>query len=150
MLLVQNQWQEFNLTTEKDGLDAVIKICITCEEGKINLNRIFNKKKKEFNSIDKGVSSEVFFKVVTDRMKEFFKDIDVTTLMLTDIKKQKNPYATVMELLKNKNFNFFVDTAYFMPPNQHSGNAQTENSNQNRVQQLYLFHKYTSWLNVPI
>jgi len=43
-----NRWQEFKLKESVDGIDGVVKICITCENGKININDAFDFKKQEF------------------------------------------------------------------------------------------------------
>jgi len=43
-----NRWQTFNLKEQLDGIDGQIKICISCENGKININEIYDFKKQEF------------------------------------------------------------------------------------------------------
>jgi len=43
-----NRWQEFVLKQPIDGIDGIIKICVTCENGKININEAFDFKKQEF------------------------------------------------------------------------------------------------------
>jgi len=49
-----NRWQEFKLQESVDGIDGLIKMCITCENGKININEAFDFKKQEFK---KDISS---------------------------------------------------------------------------------------------
>jgi hypothetical protein len=55
-----NRWQVFELTDATDGIDGKIKICISCEDGKINLNQIFDEKKKsikpEYQKLLKNIS----------------------------------------------------------------------------------------------
>ena len=43
-----NKWQTFNLDKQIDGIDAKIKVCISSEDGKLNLNEVFNFETKEF------------------------------------------------------------------------------------------------------
>lgn len=43
-----NRWQEFPLTQKIDGIDGLIRTCITCESGKININAAFDFTKMEF------------------------------------------------------------------------------------------------------
>ena len=43
-----NRWQTFALTQETDGIDGEIKLCITCEDGKLDLNQWFDFTKKKF------------------------------------------------------------------------------------------------------
>ena len=44
-----NRWQEFDLKEKVDGVDGQIKVCLMCEEGKINLNRIIDFEKGTFD-----------------------------------------------------------------------------------------------------
>lgn len=55
-------WQTFDLRDEIDGIDGELKLCITCEEGKININEAFDFKKKEFKPIYKKLLQRVKFK----------------------------------------------------------------------------------------
>ncbi len=43
-----NRWQKFSFDEKKDGFDGLVKICITSEQGKINLNEAFDFDKQEF------------------------------------------------------------------------------------------------------
>jgi len=43
-----NRWQTFVLTEKIDGFDGQIKVCLTCEHGKININEAFDFAKMEF------------------------------------------------------------------------------------------------------
>ena len=50
-----NRWQTFNLQEKFDGIDAQIKICVSCEHGKINLNEVFDFEKQEFKKEYEGM-----------------------------------------------------------------------------------------------
>lgn len=43
-----NRWRIFSFDEKRDGFAAELRICLTCEEGKINLNEAFDFKKQEF------------------------------------------------------------------------------------------------------
>lgn len=43
-----NRWQEFLLQEKVDGINGTIRVCITAEEGKININEAFDFKKMAF------------------------------------------------------------------------------------------------------
>jgi len=43
-----NRWQEFKLDEKIDGFDGKVKFCISCENGKININEVFDFKKQSF------------------------------------------------------------------------------------------------------
>ena len=48
-----NTWQTFTLKYDIDGIDAEIHIYISCEEGKIPLNALWNFKNKKFIAPEK-------------------------------------------------------------------------------------------------
>lgn len=43
-----NRWQDFELNSKVDGVSGSVKICISSEQGKININEAFDFKKQEF------------------------------------------------------------------------------------------------------
>jgi len=49
MLPILNQWQTFHLTEKLDGINATIKMYISCEDGKIPLSALFDEKEKKIN-----------------------------------------------------------------------------------------------------
>jgi hypothetical protein len=49
MLPILNQWQTFHLTEKLDGINATIKIYLSCEDGKIPLSALFDEKEKKIN-----------------------------------------------------------------------------------------------------
>lgn len=40
LLPIVNNWQQFALTEDKDGIEGTLKLYISCEQGKINLHRL--------------------------------------------------------------------------------------------------------------
>lgn len=57
-----NRWQVFKLDKEIDGIDGELKICVTCENGKININEAFDFQKQEFKPIYKKFLSSLRFR----------------------------------------------------------------------------------------
>lgn len=53
MLLNLNRWQTFALQEEVDGIDGQIQIYMSCEDGKIPLNALWDFEKKKFVPSDK-------------------------------------------------------------------------------------------------
>lgn len=55
-----HRWNTFELTEEEDGIEGTIKLCISPESGKININEAFDFKqgtfKKEYDSLLKGLA----------------------------------------------------------------------------------------------
>ncbi|MFH0898817.1 MAG: hypothetical protein V1855_04515 [bacterium] len=72
-----NRWREYTLTEKLDGVDGQIKICISCEHGKININEIFDFKKQEFKkeyaALLQGLEIKGKFKAgeILKRLEEF-------------------------------------------------------------------------------
>jgi hypothetical protein len=53
LLLKSNRWQTFALQEELDGIDGKIQIYISCEDGKIPLNALWDFEKKKFVGVEK-------------------------------------------------------------------------------------------------
>jgi hypothetical protein len=47
LLPALGEWQKYPLTFQADGIDADLRVCLTCEDGKINLNKMMDFEKKE-------------------------------------------------------------------------------------------------------
>ncbi len=138
LLLVNNQWQEFNLSNATDGFDGIIKICITCEDGKVNINKMYNSSKKSFYLLNSKVSTEGMIKVLSERMRDFFKDVDIETIIINSLKKQKQKYITPMDLFLNKNFSFFSKNIFYEP-------LDRKIKDNKNVQDIYLTDLFTTY-----
>jgi hypothetical protein len=57
-----NRWQVFDLKEEIDGIDGQVKFCISCENGKIDINEAFDFKKQEFKPVYKKFLSSIQFR----------------------------------------------------------------------------------------
>jgi len=81
-----NRWQVFPLTEDLDGMDGEIKLCISCENGKININDAFDFQKQEFKPLYKKLltslklgkrkSSKRFIQEVTNFFKKRNKKLE--------------------------------------------------------------------------
>lgn len=58
-----HQWQTFKLKEGVEGIDATIRICLSCEEGKINLNNIYDFKEKKFNNGAEKFLQDIFGRI---------------------------------------------------------------------------------------
>jgi len=87
-----NRWQTFQLNEKLDQITGTIKFCISSEQGKLNINGIFDFKtmafKKPYEELVQGLEMPPILKrgEVHDRLLEFFK-------------KRKKPLQDVSELL---------------------------------------------------
>ena len=83
ILPILNRWKIFELTEKEDGIAATLKICISCEEGKLNLNEIFdfstNSFKPEFEPLVTALeidNKHQVIKFLTEYFKKRKKKLD--------------------------------------------------------------------------
>ena len=75
-----NRWQVFELSDELDGIDGKIKLCVSSENGKININHAFDFEKKQFKKeydfLLKGLEIKGKMKPgeIYEKMTEYFKE----------------------------------------------------------------------------
>lgn len=112
-----NRWSEFVLRQQIDGVDGILKICITCEDGKINLNKIYDFKTRKFMGEGFGGGN---WKVMVDLLlKNIEKSMGVAGLfdaLEFFLKAQKGPIDDVSPLLKTSAFAVFRDRLFLQPP----------------------------------
>ncbi|MFH1831719.1 MAG: hypothetical protein ABH827_02845 [bacterium] len=77
VLPYMNRWQVFNIKEPFDGVNGQIKVCISCENGKININEAFDfenqKFKPEYEALLKGLEMKGKFKAgeIEKRLTEY-------------------------------------------------------------------------------
>jgi hypothetical protein len=109
-----NKWQTFDLKKDRDGINGTIKIALVSEEGKIDINKIYDFQKHTFVSGKrdwKKFLQEVVFKQIqtnvgkTGLFEAFEKFLKARQDKLNDI----------TELLVIPEFAVFKNTLYFEP-----------------------------------
>lgn len=102
-----NRWIVLPLDEKQDGVEGEVKICISCENGKININEIFDFKKEEFNKEYEPMlkSMEIKGKLATGELHSG---------LLQFFKKKKKPLQELSELYDVKG----IDTLdiFYQPP----------------------------------
>jgi len=132
ILPVLNRWQHFDLKEEIDGIDAQISICIMCEDGKINLNRIIDFEKGAFRGDDKS-GWKAIMQEICKLINQTHKGTDLFVAFEKIIKEMKYPFNDATELITHKEFQQFNDTLFYRPP---TSDKQTS---------LYLTDIFTIW-----
>lgn len=146
LLLVQNTWQTFLLTSEKDGIDAVIKICITCEDGKINLNHLWDFKKKRFNfSLSPNENPKKLFEAFGKRISSLAGAQDVFENIETFLKKRAQPLQDITELLESKQMWEFKDALFFQPEGSSLKDSVALLSDEQKKKKIFLTDIFTVW-----
>ncbi|HRN78427.1 MAG TPA: hypothetical protein PLU71_04255 [Candidatus Dependentiae bacterium] len=116
-----NRWQTYQLKKNIDGIDGVIKICLGAEEGKIDLNTVYDYKKKEFKG--KGQPTADWHKlmeVVCKRIEVLTGAKDTFNALSAFLKKRSRPLNDVTELLTIKEFDVFRNAVFYEPRTQES------------------------------
>lgn len=156
-----NRWNSYELTQEIDGIDAQLKICIMCEEGKINLNRIYDFEKKSFvgelskqpekvtnNTENKQIGPPPERSEHKNTEKQWRQEIEQICKSLEQTTGAKNLFSAFEKLLKErttefndatelltlKEFTPLKDALFYEPP------SQTEKQSS---QQFYLTDIFT-------
>lgn len=133
LLPVLNHWQTFSLKEEVDGVDGTIKICISSEDGKININRMYDFKKHEFMGGEFGKTwIKVGFKNIGEEESydPFEKFLKERSYRLDD----------VTELLLIKGFDAFKHHIFFEP---------AQETATKKKQPTNLADLFTVWSNQP-
>lgn len=121
-----NRWQYFGLTEQNDGIDGSIRICTMCEEGKINLNTIYDYKKKQF--IGKGQQTgdwDAFMQEICKKIEQAEGGTDVFKALSSFLKKRTYKLIDVTELLHIPAFSVFKARQRYQPPSlQHTPDSK--------------------------
>ncbi len=112
-----NRWQTFQLKENIEGVDAQLRICLMCEEGKINLNRIYDFSQHKFHGQGKKQGDwKKFLQEVFQRIEKINKGKDLFPSLEKFLRKQQYPLNDVTELLTIKSFAIFKNNLFYEPP----------------------------------
>jgi hypothetical protein len=105
ILPVLNHWQHIDFTFEKDGIDGSIEFLIACEQGKLNINELFDFKEKKFKDDKKGDQSvKTILTTLLTPVEKRMKISELVTALETMLGKRGYPLNDITELLTQKNF----------------------------------------------
>lgn len=119
LLPVINRWQEFTFTKKNDGFDGTLRICVVCENAKINLNIAYDFAKHDFASPDNRQLMEAVF----DRVAAITKGANLFAACERFLKERQHKLDDVTELMLIKEFELFKDHVYYEPPAKESGKS---------------------------
>lgn len=134
-----NRWDTINLKQEVDGIDGRIRICISSEDGKFNINKLYDFKNHKL--IGEGPiqqQAKMIFEDIDKKLRQFTNK-DLISPMLNYLKKRKCPLNDVTELLEVPEIaQYFADKIFYEPP-----------KSEKEKRSLYLTDLFTIWTNVP-
>ncbi len=123
-----NRWDKVQLQESIDGLDGEIKICLSCEEGKINLNQWYDFTKHEFKGAVKpapGSESEdsgtvLALNYIFNKLAALTKDQVDPKVMMRDLERflaeRQQPLYDITELLILPSWKYFQNYVFYVPP----------------------------------
>lgn len=129
-----NRWQTFVLKEEIDGIDGTIKLCMGSEEGKLDLNALYDFEKHVF----KGDKTKQ--ELIKQLLQSFFKRIEKEELYSEFekfLKARQYRFDDITELLRIPGFVAFKDSLFYPGPLK-----QKEEKNKTPV---YLTDVFTVW-----
>ena len=112
-----NRWQTYELQESVEGIDGSIKLCIMCEEGKLNLNRLYDFKEKKFLAEGQPHDTKKLLTSLFAGFKELFGDVDLMTPLEKYLEERGRPLDDVTDLLAIKEFGTtFKNNIFYNPP----------------------------------
>ena len=129
VLSVQGRWQTFILKHDVDGIDAQLSVCITCEDGKLNVNSFYDFEKHEFKKIAQA-SPEELFKQLGEASKPFTGNKNMFEPIQDFLKKQQDPLVDVTQLLQGKALEEFKEHLFYIPSKELLATEQDSNEEQ--------------------
>lgn len=139
---ILNNIQKFPLTQSLDGINGTIEICVSCEQGKLNINELFDFKTKKF--IGEGKSQGDMRKVmqsVFTKLAPYAKDKNLFAVFEKFLKQRHSKLHEVTELLRIKEFqDVFAVRQFYDPPQ-----ANKDLLVKGKKQAVYLTDLFTIW-----
>lgn len=101
LLKLLNRWQTFELKDGREGVDATIKLYIACENGKINLNKMYDFTKQQF--IKQGdFEAAALLQLIFANIRQFTNQKDLFPKLSKFFKKQKHTLIDTTSLFSDK------------------------------------------------
>lgn len=138
VLPVLNRWQTFELKKTVDGIRGKIELFISSEDGKININEVFDFKKKKF--LGEGQLKGDYKKIMAELLKNIPEGVELATSLGTFLKNRGYKLNDVSELFNNSTWaKQFKDELF-------ARKTQTED---NQKKKLYLTDLFTLYNQSP-
>ncbi len=118
LLPVLGRWQTFELNEKTDGINGAIDICITSEDGKLNINAVYDFKEKKFKGEQESSGEKNYRNVVEGLLTATGALVGAQRLFAgleEFLKKQDAPIDDSTQLLSIKEFALFKSAVFYEP-----------------------------------
>ncbi|KKP24320.1 MAG: hypothetical protein SZ59_C0002G0166 [candidate division TM6 bacterium GW2011_GWF2_28_16] len=123
-----NKMQKFKLNNIKEGLDGEVGFCISCENGKININKVFDFEKNEFKDDYKKL-------LVGLEIKGKLKPGEILKKLTEFLRERKRPLDDVSQLVGLSDLSA-VDL-FYLPPVKAENKEKAKPNTQIYLQDLF-------------
>ena len=128
-----NVWQAFPLKKNIEGVDGVIKICIGSEDGKLDLNQLWDFKNNQF-AFEKDENKKKLYAELFGRIDKLGRTTGTFPALQKFIKERGYVINDITELLMIQEYKKFAEHVFYEP----SGEQKKEPA-------LYLTDIFTIW-----
>lgn len=139
LLPVKNRWQTFALKKSSDGINATLQICIVSEDGKVDINEIYDFERKKFVGEGTQRDAKKMVQALFDRIKSFVGGADLFPAFEKFLKDRQYKLHDVTQLLTIKEFEVFKRRVFYEPAEQKNERGSSEKH------PIYLTDIFTVW-----
>jgi len=129
---VLNRWQIIELQEKTESIEGTIKLCIMCEDGKININNLYDFEEHKFINEGKAGDGKKILQTIFTNIKSFVGDRNLFEEFEKFLKQRHYKLNDVTELVTIKDFELFKDLMFYEPPEQQQ-KKQKETQEQKKV-----------------
>lgn len=118
LIPANGRWQTFSFDEKRDGMSGTVQICITSEEGKIDINALYNFKEKKFVGSEATTEDKNYRMMLEKVLARVEDSIGASNLMRgleAFLKGRDKPLSDVTELLSIKEFAPFKQAVFYEP-----------------------------------
>jgi hypothetical protein len=115
LLQIINRWQTVTLTEKAYGFDGTVQLYVSCEEGKLPLNALWDFKNKKFIKKDSLDVRKLIENVMLKRAGAKSGEKQLVEELEKFLKKQKEPLEDLSQLFENEYFKGLASTFYLQP-----------------------------------
>jgi hypothetical protein len=154
LLPVLNRWQTIELNEKADGIEGTIKICLMCEDGKININTLYDFDSHTFINEGKPGDGKKVLQYIFASIKPFVGERNLFEEFEKFLKQRHYKLNDVTELLTIKEFDLFKEFLFYEPPHREqkkqSDMQQAATQDQKKKPLVYLTDIFSIWPDKPM
>lgn len=140
LLPLLGTWKKYTINEHRGSVAGSVNICITCEDGKINLNKLFDWEKKQWRSIpDNKTGYEPLIQKIGGQIAQFAHLKKSLFSNLTDFfKKRGYPLNDITDILSQSDIGNWSEYIFFEP-------LDISNKKTDPNRPIYLNDIFTVW-----